>query len=418
MSTAFSIALSSLKAESDAINTTGHNLANINTTGFKGSNLDFRDLVATTLGGSSTAEYGLGVLRPLNHQIFSQGPISSSTSPWAVAIQGQGFLVAKSPDGKQVYTRDGDLTLSSKGELQSLTGSKIQGWTSVAGVLSTAGAPGDIVLSTGGVIPPIASSKLTIDANLNAAGVAPATNTLSVPVQVTDSLGDNHTVTITFTKDPNSPNLWSYDATVPGEQLAGGTAGTNVSILGAPGTLSFTSNGTLTPASQAPITLNINNLANGANNVSVKWSTLNADGSSAITQFSQASTYDHTIDGSQAGQLASIGIGAGGSIVATYTNGTSQVAGQLALANFRNADSLQDLGDNTYIPSGDTSAVSIGLPQTGGRGQILAGSLEGSNVDIATQFTNLITFQRGYQASSRVITTADQMLQDVMAIIR
>ncbi len=419
MSSAFSIALTSLQAESEAINTTGHNLANINTTGFKGSNLDFRDLVATSFGtGGASSQFGLGVERPLNHQIFSQGAISSSTSPWAVAIQGSGFFITKRPDGSQVYTRDGDFTLSSTGQLQTLTGDTVQGWTSVNGVLSTAGAPSGMTLSTGGVVSPVASANLTVNANLNASGVAPTTNTESVPVQFTDSLGENHTVTITFTKDPNNVNTWSYDATIPGGDLLGGTAGTNVSILGTPGTLTFNNDGTLTTASQAPVTLNVAGLKDGAKNMSVSWNTQNSDGTSAITQYSQASTYSVTIDGSPSGQLSSISIGNGGSIVASYTNGTSQVTGQLALATFRNVESLTDLGNNSFVPSGETAPVSIGLPQTGGRGQILAGSLEGSNVDIATQFTNLITYQRGYQASSKVITTENSILQNTIDLIQ
>ena len=419
MSSAFSIALSSLKAESDAINSTGHNLANINTNGFKGSNVDFRDLVATSLGaGNAATQFGLGVQTPLDHQIFSQGPISSSSSPWATAIQGNGFFVTQSANGAQGYTRDGDFTLSANGALQTLTGDKVQGWMENNGVLNTTGAPGDMVLSTGSVVPPVASSAVTIKANLNAAGVAPTTNTLSVPMQVTDSLGNNHTLTVTFTKSTTTANSWTYDVTVPGSDLAGGTAGTTTSILATPGTLTFQADGTLATASQTPITLNLNNLADGANNVALTWNPTNSDGSSAITQFSQASTYDVTIDGSQAGQLSSLGIGNGGQIVAAYTNGTQKTVGQLAMASFRNTDSLQDLGNNTFGTTGQTAPPSIGLPQTGGRGQMLANSLEGSNVDIATQFTNLITYQRGYQASSRVITTADQMLQDIMAIIR
>ncbi len=419
MSSAFSIALSSLKAESDAINTTGHNLANINTNGFKGSNVDFRDLVAATLGsGGGNTQFGLGVQRPIDHQIFSQGPISGSSSQWAAAIQGNGFFMLSGGDNQQMYTRDGDFTLSATGALQSLTGNKVQGWMESNGVLNTTGTPGDMTLSTGGVVPPVPTSKLTVNANLNAAGVAPTTNTLSVPVQVTDSLGNNHTLTITFTKSTTAANTWTYDATLPSQDLAGGVPGTTTSVLSAPGSLTFQSDGTLNTASQAPITMNINGFADGAKNATVTWNTAASDGSSTITQFSQASTYDVTVDGNPAGQLSSFGIQNGGQVVAAYSNGTQKVVGQLAMASFRNTDSLEDLGNNTFAASGATAPASVGLPQTGGRGQILAQSLEGSNVDIAAQFTNLITYQRGYQASSKVITTADQMLQDVIAIIR
>ena len=145
---------------------------------------------------------------------------------------------------------------------------------------------------------------------------------------------------------------------------------------------------------------------------------MNSDGTSAITQYSQSSTYSYKADGSPSGQLSSVSIGNGGTIISSYTNGTSQVTGQLALATFTNVDSLQDLGDNSFATTGQTSPVSVGLPQIGGRGQVLAGSLEGSNVDIATQFTNLITYQRGYQASSKVITTENEVLQNLIDLIQ
>ena len=188
MSSVFSIALSSLQAESEAINTTGHNLANLNTTGFKESNVNFRDLVAASMSGSST---GLGVARPVSQQIFSQGPISSSASPWAAAIQGNGFFVLKQSTGQQVYTRNGNFALSKNGVMQTLTGENVQGWTASAnGVIDPTVAPGDITLNMGSTVPPNPTSSLSFTANLNAAG-NPTTGTgnMSVPIQVTDSLG-------------------------------------------------------------------------------------------------------------------------------------------------------------------------------------------------------------------------------------
>src|SRR3954451_6368192 len=227
MSSVFSIALSSLQAESEAINTTGHNLANINTNGFKQSNVNFRDLVAASLGGNSL---GLGVATPVAQQIFSQGAISSSTSPWAAAIQGNGFFVLKQSAGPQAYTRNGNFTLNKTGELQTLTGENVQGWTATPSGINAMVPPSDITLNMGSTVPPNPTSTLSFTANLNAAG-DPFTGSgnMSVPVQVTDSLGNQHTLTINFTKN-TSANTWDYGVTIPSSDLAAGT-GTNTTLV-------------------------------------------------------------------------------------------------------------------------------------------------------------------------------------------
>jgi flagellar hook protein FlgE len=412
MSSAFSIALSSLQAQSEGINVAGNNLANINTTGFKGSNLDFRDLVAGTSG--------MGVAKPVAERVFSQGAITTSASPWAAAIQGSGFFMLQSPSGESLYTRDGDFTVSATGVLQTLSGEKVQGWTATQGTLNTNGIPGDIIVPTGQTSPPQATTNLTFTANLNAAGSASAgTNTLSVPASVVDSLGTTHTLTISFTKSTTAANSWAYDVTIPGQDLATGTTGVQTSILTSPGTLTFNANGTLTAASSAPIPLSVTGLANGASNLSIGWNPLNSNGTGAITQYAQLSSYDALKqNGLEAGTLNDVSIGAGGQILASFSNGQQKAVGQLALATFQNPGSLQSVGGNNYMTSGSTAAASIGVPQTGGRGDIVNGSLEGSNVDIGTQFTSLITYQRGYQASSKVITTEDNVLQDLLGLIR
>jgi flagellar hook protein FlgE len=413
MSSVFSIALSSLQAESEAINTTGHNLANINTNGFKQSNVNFRDLVAASLGGNSL---GLGVATPVAQQIFSQGAISSSTSPWAAAIQGNGFFVLKQSAGPQAYTRNGNFTLNKTGELQTLTGENVQGWTATPSGINATVPPSDITLNMGSTVPPNPTSTLSFTANLNAAG-DPITGSgnMSVPVQVTDSLGNQHTLTINFTKN-TSANTWGYGVTIPSSDLAAGT-GTNTTLVS--GTMSFNPDGTLTTASLAPITIPVAGLKDSANNLSIKWSLKNADGSGMITQFAQSSAYnDLTQDGSAAGKLTDVGLGDNGQIIAKFSNGQQKTVAQLAMATFRNQNSLQDIGNNNFAATGNTAQPDIGLSQTGNRGQIVSGALEGSNVDMAKEFTNLITFQRGYQASSKVITTADNMSQDLLSIIR
>jgi flagellar hook protein FlgE len=426
MSSVFSIALSSLQAESEAINTTGHNLANLNTTGFKESNVNFRDLVAASLSGDST---GLGVSRPINQQIFSQGPISSSASPWAAAIQGNGFFVLKQSAGQNVYTRNGNFALSKNGELQTLTGESVQGWTATAnGAIDPTVAPSDITINMGSTVPPNPTSSLSFTANLNAAG-DPTTGTgnMSVPVQVTDSLGNQHTLTINLTPKTTA-NTWDYTVTIPSSDLAAGT-GTTTTLNS--GTLKFNTDGTLAsntatlptaaPADTtlAPIGITVAGLKDSAKNLTINWSLKNADGTGMITQFAQNSAYnDLTQDGTTAGKLSDVGLGDDGQIVARYSNGQQKTVAQLALATFKNQNSLQDVGNNNFATTGSTAQADIGLSQTGSRGHIVSGQLEGSNVDMATEFTNLITFQRGYQASSKVITTADNMSQDLLNLIR
>jgi flagellar hook protein FlgE len=150
----------------------------------------------------------------------------------------------------------------------------------------------------------------------------------------------------------------------------------------------------------------------------MNWNLANTSGAGAITQYSQPSSLaSSTQDGAEAAQLTQVAIQNGGQVVATFSNGQQKVEGQLALAAIQNPGSLQNVGNNNFAATAETAAPAIGMPQTSGRGQILGGSLEGSNVDMATEFTNLIVYQSAYQASSRVISTADNMTQDLMNLI-
>jgi flagellar hook protein FlgE len=424
MSSTFSIALSSLKAQSEAINTTGNNLANMNTDGFKGSEVNFKDLFSESLGDASGFQVGLGVSVPIGNEVFSQGAIQTSSAPLATAIQGNGFFVVSSASNQQMFTRDGNFALDSKGVLRTQTGEAVQGWTAGTSGISTAGPTGDIVLPTGAVLAPKATQNFSINANLNAQAVAGTTTgatagAFSAPIQVVDSLGNTHDLTINFTRSTTAANSWSYDVTIPGSDLAGGTTGTQQSVLAAPGTVTFNTDGTMSSAGgTAPVALSINGLADGAANLSVNWNLFDSSGTGQLTQYAEKSNLASSIqDGNQAAQLTSVGIQTGGQVVATYSNGSQKVEAQLALAGIQNPTSLRNVGNNNLIVTSATAIPAIGAPQTGGRGQILGGALEGSNVDMATEFTNLIVFQSAYQASSKVITTADQMNQTLFNLI-
>jgi flagellar hook protein FlgE len=416
MSTAFSIALSALQAQSEAINATGHNLANVNTLGFKGSSVGFRDLVTEAIGSSSGIQEGMGVANARTNQLFTQGALQGSNSPYAVAIQGNGFFVLHGSNSV-LYTRDGDFNISGTGALETQTGETVQGWMATMNGIDTTTAAGDIVLPTGQVSPPTPTTKFSFGANLNASGVVGATSgSYSVPVSVIDSLGSTHNLSVDFTKTGTSS--WSYVVTIPGADLAAGTPGTPYQL--ASGNLVFKTDGTLDQTNTSPlsVSLGVSNLVDGAANLSIGWDLVNPDGTGSLTQYSQASSYNSPQqDGSLSAQLTSVSIENGGQITASFSNGQQRIVAQIALASIQNPNSLQDVGNNNFQPTGNTATPAIGVPNTGGRGQILGKQLESSNVDMATEFTNLIIYQRGYQVSSRVITTADQMTQDLMNLI-
>ena len=168
-----------------------------------------------------------------------------------------------------------------------------------------------------------------------------------------------------------------------------------------------------------PVTITIPALTDGATSGgTITWNMENADGSGMITQFDEASASSASSqDGSAAAQLTSVGLGDGGTILAQYSDGSQQVVGQVALASIRNPDSLIANGNNNYMLSEASATPNVGVPGTGGRGTIQGGSLESSNVDIATEFTNLIVYQRSYEAAGKVVTTADQMSQDTINLI-
>lgn len=483
MSSALSIALSALQAQSEGIDTTGNNLANMNTTGFKGSTANFEDLMSQFMGVGAGMAVGTGVSRPINQQLFTQGPLESSSSPLATAIQGNGFFVVVDPSGSQLFTRDGNFKISDTGVLETQTGENVQGWVvSPNGNVNTSVVPGNIALPLGAVLPPQTTQNFSLSANLDSNTALG--NPWSTTVSAVDTLGNTHQLTITFSPT-GTANQWNYQVTIPGTDLATGvpattgnttsgstsvtvasatnivvgqsvsgagipagayvtnvagttvtlsqaatatgaavplTFGTTVNLLSSAGTLNFNSNGTLRAGTTSPVVLNVPTLADSASigsSGAINWDLYDSNGGALLTQYGTASGVSSTQqDGSLAAQLTSVAIQNGGTVVATFSNGKQMVEAQLALASIQNPDSLVNVGNNNFGTTAATSAPAIGLPQTGGRGQILGGQLEGSNVDMATEFTNLITYQSGYQASSRVITTVDQMTQDLMNLIR
>src|SRR5579884_1097180 len=244
----FNIALSGLNANSSAIDTTGDNLANLNTIGFKTNSVDFENLVSDSMSNSPTAPNGAGVGQPLDLRQFTQGTIQTSASPLSVAIQGDGFFVVND-NGQSEYTRAGNFTVDQNGTLSTATGEQVQGWMAAAdGTLNPSGAVGNITIAANQVLAPSATTQFSADLNLDAAAVAgAASGTYSTPIQVVDSLGVTHNLTITFTKPAatggtgtSTPNTWNYAITVPGSDFS-----TAPSKPIASGSLTFDSSGNL-----------------------------------------------------------------------------------------------------------------------------------------------------------------------------
>lgn len=408
MFTAFSTALSALNADTTAIAVVGNNLANLNTTGFKDSEVSFNDLVTQSLGATGETQVGFGVGTPITMLQFSQGAIQSTGSPLDAAIQGSGFFVVQTATGETEYTRGGSFQVNAQGELTTATGELVQGWTQAGGILNTNAPVGNIIVPQGSLQAPVATTTASVSLNLNAA--ATASQSFSTSMTVYDSLGNSHVVTFNFAPS-GTANQWNYTMSFPnGDLTSPGTPTT--------GTLTFDSGGNLiSPASTATQpTLTATGLSDGAANMNITWNLFNGT-TPLITQFSQPSaTSALTQNGAAAANLTSVGIANGGQIVAQYSNGQQVTVGQMAMATIVNPESLISAGDNNYEVGSNTATPAIGLPSTGGRGAVVGGSIEASTVDIATEFTNLIVYQRSYEANARMVTTEDQLLQDTIAL--
>lgn len=412
MYASLSTALSALNAQSTAIDVVGNNLANLNTTGFKASTVAFHDLMAESLGAAmGETQVGFGVGRPITLRAFSQGAIQTTTSPLDCAIQGDGFLIVKDPSGATLYTRDGNLQVDKDGNLMTSTGQKVQGWTGVGGTVNTNAPLGDITIPVGTLKSPIATTNFSLDMNLDAAAIAgPPADHFTTSIDVYDSLGTGHTLTVTFTRD-TAANSWTYSTTA---------TDATVTMTPANGTLAFDDSGHLIkpgPTDPQP-TLALTKLSDGAADMNLTWNLFDGT-TSRLTQFAQKSAVSaNAQDGAASAQLIKVALGNGGVVVAQYSNGQQSVVGQLAMASIRNPESLISVGNNDFQLTALSAAPAIGLPSTGQRGALLGGALESSNVDIAREFTNLIVLQRGYQANSKVITTVDDISQQTVNLKR
>ncbi len=648
MFTTLSTALSALNANSTAVAVVGNDLANLDTTGYKTTEVAFETLMAETMGGTNGFSLGLGTARPQTITQYTQGGLQTGLGGLNAAVQGQGFFMVADGKGNTLYTRDGTFTTGNNGYLVDANGLRVQGWSAGAnGIVNTNAATGDISVPSGTLFPPVASTKVTLSMNLDSAAIAGTTTgvtsgTFSQPITVYDSLGTAHTLTATFTKnqvetelgttpatavtgsdtatfnvstggtpstititsadgstlaeqvaalntqlgasgvsasinsagvlqfasanpfsiaasatcatatgnlvsttaptpienaalnntsytpaandalsitvagqtvttnietgtdttptetdvdninaalktagimgvtatlDENgqtvasagppvtyaytsiqlqgtadftasvtpsggtpapltitpmaagSQNTWNWQVTMPGSDLASGTT-TTVASSATSGQLTFDpktgllltpslTNGTINLLTGSGQTDLAGALADGATMNDITWDLYGSSGSPLVTQMNQASAVSaNTADGSSAAQLTTVTMGDGGQLMAQFSNGKSVAIAQLSIANIPNPNSMLSIGNNDFEATSQTAAPIVGTANTGGRGAVVGGALESSTVDIATEFSNLITLQNAYQANSRVITTEDQILQQTVSLIQ
>ncbi len=335
-----------------------------------------------------------------------------------VAIQGGGFFIVGDIENP-AYTRAGNFSFDSTGALVTPGGQYVLGYTTLdplTGEINTSGQPAKIVIPPGVLRAPVPTTLFGAQMNLDASA---ATGTsYSSSIQIVDSLGVQHVATVTFTK--TGAGAWGYTITVPGAEVTGGTPGTPFQI--ATGSVGFDGAGKLTTvngAAAADVTVTSPTWADGATPTNFAWDLVDTNNVPAITGYAAPSaTSSVAQNGSPSGAATLVTINESGELVASVGVGRSVTVGQLAMATFNNPQGLIKKGTNLFSASQSSGSPSVGVAGTGSRGTLIGAALEQSNVDIAQEFTQMILAQRGYQANSKSITVADELLVDTLNLKR
>lgn len=404
----------------------GNNIANVNTIGFKSSRVTFSDLLNQTLrgasssqqssggaGGTNPLQVGLGVMTATIDTMFAQGNLQSTGRITDLAIQGKGFF-SLSDGTSKYYTRAGAFDVDTNGNLVSPSnGYLVQGKNATAGVISSASQVTDVKIPFGITVDAQATSKVSYVGNLDSDTATAGTHVTSMTVY--DSLGSPVSQKITFTRA--APALtWNYDIDLTAAD------GTNIPITGGKtGTLVFNSDGSLnsTDASYSVPAVVTGTLADGASPLTVALNMGTDNKTDGLTMYAASSeAAGRTQNGYASGVLKTFVVDTEGTITGMFSNGQSQTLARLSLASFNNEGGLNKRGENLYSESNNSGRAVLGEAGSGGLGTISPSSLEMSNVDLAQEFTNMILAERGFQANARIISTTDEMLQDLVNLKR
>ncbi len=421
--------VSGLRAEGEAIAVVGDNIANVNTVGFKSQRAVFEDVLGhSILAGTSSALPGSGVRVGDVQQLFTQGSLSNTGVSTDVALNGDGFLVVNGTvDGitGNFFTRAGQTTIDRDGFLVNQQGLNIQGFQALpdgSGALEASVSSLQVPTAS---LSPRPTELITITANLDSREPVltfdpnnpDQTANSSTSITVFDSLGTERTLDIYFNN--NGANNYSYNVVADGGILLGGTAGTPTLLSS--GTLQFTDEGALDVSNTSPINVTFTEGANQTIDLTFGPDIQNdfSTGLTGTTQFASASAVSsQSQDGFASGEFSGLAIDGVGLVQGLYTNGEKITIGQLAVAKFRSNDGLGRAGQNLWIETRESGTAAIDKAAAGGRASVSSGALESSNVDLGEEFVGLIQHQRSFSANSRTITTADEMLQELISIKR
>lgn len=442
--------VSGLNAMGNTLSVVGNNIANLSTVGFKSSRSVFADLISSSLGnGGGAIQTGLGVALNGVQGNFSQGSLSTTSNSLDLAIDGNGFFVLQDSNGGSFYSRAGQFHLDAQNRIIDPSGFLLQGYQVNTSGLITASIGGLTLPTT--TAPPNSTSTVDIGANLSSQSTAstfsladPAgTSQFSTSLTIYDSVGNSHLLTTYFTK--TAANTWTYN--VIGNTKEVDTANYNSSNINASlgivrlasGALTFTTSGALD--TESVVTSYNSGTAGGtagstvgqaqidfvgatpAQAITFNFGTsVTTDGGSGVdltTQYGTASGLaQQTQNGFGAGALQTFSVETNGIINGRFSNGQVRPLAQLALARFPDPLGLVRTGKNAFAESGTSGQPLVGPATSAGLGRILSNTLELSNVDLGEEFIDMIAAQRGFQANSRVITTSDEMLQDLVNLKR
>jgi flagellar hook protein FlgE len=416
--------VSALQANQQDLDVIGNNIANVDTTAFKAGSVTFSDQLSQTMqgasagnssvGGTNPIQLGLGVKVGSIGTVMEQGGLQSSASPTSLAVQGNGFFMLGSPSGV-TYTRDGTFTVDSSGNLVNANGDYVLGWTAnSSGNINTdtqVTPASKLTIPVGGLQVSAPTTTATFGGNLSSDGSVTPASPYTQTVQVFDSLGTARNVTMSFAPNSalpsgapsNAVSSWTWTAsgsTIPA--TPSGTTNTGTIYFDSSGNeISSTGNIQMTNTDGAAATQTI------------------APDFSSVSQVSGQSTVAASSQNGYApGTLQSFTIDQTGSINGIFTNGQTRTLGQIALTDFTNPGGLQSIGGNDFTTTANSGLPQTGAPTTGSFGQISAGYLEQSNVDLSSEFANMIVAQNAYQANTKVVTTVNQMLTTLISSIQ
>ncbi len=425
MPRAMNTAISGLRSMQTWLDIVANNVVNANSTAFKASRAVFQDILSQTektasgpqgtLGGVNAQQVGLGMQIGGINTLITQGALQNTGKLTDFAVLGEGFFIVN--DGtRDFYTRDGTFDLAVDGKLiSSLNGFPVTAWTvdATTKTVDTTAPPTTVTLPIGTQGDATDSGTIVMTGNLDSNTVAfsagpPVVGTVATTITVFDSQGDSHLIQLLFT-NAAAVDTWTLTATTADAAIT--------TITVANGTIAFDAVGAMT-STNPTLDIDFDATVTGVNDLTVANNvTLDMDGT--LTQVAaDSSVSSQSQDGTSSGTLLTFSVNSQGLITGIFSNGAQETLGQIALATFPNPAGLARVGTNIFEVSANSGDANVGPAQTGSRGSIASGSIEGSNVDLAQEFTNLILAQRGFQANSRMITTNDEILQELVNLKR